>query len=80
MTGDRRDFRLGDWLVEPALGRASRQDRCVTLRPREMDLLVYLARSPGDVVTVEDIIADVWAGVEVTNDSLYFSISHEDAG
>lgn len=71
----RTDFRLGDWLVEPALGRVSRDGQTATLRPREMDLLVYLARHQGGIVTADDIIANVWAGVAVTNDSLYFSIS-----
>jgi TolB-like protein/Flp pilus assembly protein TadD len=40
-----------------------------------MDLLVYLAQNDGDVVTTDDIITKVWAGVAVTNDSLYFSMS-----
>jgi TolB-like protein/DNA-binding winged helix-turn-helix (wHTH) protein/Tfp pilus assembly protein PilF len=40
-----------------------------------MDLLVYLAEHQGGIVTTDDIITDVWAGVAVTNDSLYFSMS-----
>lgn len=40
-----------------------------------MDLLVYLAQHQRAVVTTDDIIKDVWAGVAVTNDSLYFSMS-----
>lgn len=40
-----------------------------------MDLLVYLAQNDGNVVNTDDIITKVWAGVAVTNDSLYFSMS-----
>lgn len=70
-----QNFRLGDWLIEPSRRRVSRADTTASLRPREMDLLVYLAERGGDVVGADDIFRDVWAGVEVTNDSLYYSIS-----
>ena len=76
MTGEPQgDFLLGDWLVQPALGRVSRNGSDASLRPREMDLLVYLSQRAGEVVRTDEIMDDVWQGVEVTNDSLYFSIS-----
>ena len=68
-------FKLGKWLVEPPLGRLSSGDSSASIRPREMDLLVYLAERQGAVVTTDDIMSDVWDGVTVTNDSLYFSMS-----
>jgi len=70
-----QQFQLGDWLVEPELGRVSRGEQRASLRPREMDLLVYFAARPREVLKTDDIIRDVWSGVHVTNDSLYFSIS-----
>ncbi|MDX1480306.1 MAG: winged helix-turn-helix domain-containing protein [Woeseiaceae bacterium] len=74
---DRRptQYLIGEWLVEPDAGRITRDGATTTLRPREMDLLVYLAERPGQVVRTDDIMQDVWSGVEVTNDSLYFSVS-----
>ena len=68
-------FKLGNWLVEPPLGTVTGNGETVSIRPREMDLLVYLAKRQGGIVTTDDIITDVWAGVAVTNDSLYFSMS-----
>jgi len=68
-------WQIGKWRVEPALGRVSSDSGEEFLRPREMDLLVYLAEQQGQIVTADDIVADVWSGVEVTNDSLYFSVS-----
>ena len=37
------DFYLGAWLVQPSLGRVSLDGRTVQVRPKVMDLLVYLA-------------------------------------
>ena len=41
------DFYLGAWLVQPSLGRMSLDGQTVQVRPKVMDLLVYLAGSPG---------------------------------
>ena len=35
------DFRLGDWLVQPALCRLSKDGRTVQVRAKVMDLLAY---------------------------------------
>jgi DNA-binding winged helix-turn-helix (wHTH) protein len=55
-----RSFGLGDWLVEPALNRLSRGAEVVQLEPRAMDLLVFLARRPGEVLSRETLIDGVW--------------------
>jgi TolB-like protein/DNA-binding winged helix-turn-helix (wHTH) protein/lipopolysaccharide biosynthesis regulator YciM len=68
-------FRIGKWFVEPSLGKLTANGQTVSIRPREMDLLVYLAKQEGGIVTADEIITHVWAGVAVTNDSLYFSMS-----
>ena len=39
------DFYLGPWLVQPSLDRMSLEGRIVQVRPKVMDLLVYLASS-----------------------------------
>lgn len=70
-----RKLQIGKWLVEPAAGRVSSDSVEAILRPKEMELLVYLAKRHGEVVSTDEIMSEVWAGVEVTNDSLYFSIS-----
>ena len=68
-------WQIGKWRIEPALGRASSESGEEFLRPREMDLLIYLAEQKRQIVSADDIVSEVWSGVEVTNDSLYFSIS-----
>lgn len=64
------DFRLGDWHVEPALGRASRDGQAVHLRAKVMDLLVCLARRPGDVISKDELLAEVWKTEFVTESAL----------
>jgi len=66
-----RTFRLGDWLVEPHLNRISRRGTSRLLRPQVMDLLVYLAGRPNQVVATDDLLDEVWAGVIVSSGSVY---------
>ena len=53
-------FSLGGWVVEPALNRVVRQSEVVQLEPRVMDLLVALARHPGEVLSRQTLIDTVW--------------------
>jgi TolB-like protein len=53
-------FRLGEWLVEPALGRISGARGRVHLRPLLTDLLMLLAREPGRPVPKDEIARSVW--------------------
>ena len=63
-------FRLGSWTVEPALNRLSAHGRSVKLEPKAMALLGHLAERPGQVVSREALLAAVWPGVIVGDDSL----------
>jgi DNA-binding winged helix-turn-helix (wHTH) protein len=54
------DFRLGEWVVRPSLNRIERGSDVVRLEPKVMDLLVYLARHAGTVVSKAQLIDDVW--------------------
>jgi TolB-like protein/DNA-binding winged helix-turn-helix (wHTH) protein/tetratricopeptide (TPR) repeat protein len=56
-----RNFRLGEWLVQPTLNTVSRRGKVVRLRPKVMDVLVLLAEHAGEVVPKEAILDTVWA-------------------
>ena len=56
----REPFRLGDWTVEPELGRITREDEVVQLRPRAMDVLVCLAELEGRLASKQHLIDSVW--------------------
>lgn len=65
-----RGFWLDEWCVYPDLDRISRGETTVHIEPKVMDLLVYLARHTGQVVTKNDIIDAVWEGHIVANSAL----------
>lgn len=69
-------FTLGEWLVQPQLNRLSRSDGGdVQLEPKMMDVLVRLARSPGDVVSREALIDAVWPEVFISESVLTRAIA-----
>ena len=68
-------FFLGEWRVEAALGRISRDDEIVKIDPRNMEVLLLLATRPGQVVSQIEIEKAVWSDVVVTSSSVYQSIA-----
>ena len=68
------DFRIGEWLVSPALNQVSRNGSSARLEPKAMRVLVYLAEHPG-VVSKEQLISAVWPDVFVSDDVLSGCIS-----
>jgi len=68
-------LRLGAWRIDPAVDEISRDGTVVKLEPLSMRLLVYLAQRAGHVVSVEDLLNDVWSGVIVTVDSVYQAVA-----
>jgi Tol biopolymer transport system component/DNA-binding winged helix-turn-helix (wHTH) protein len=68
-------FRLGDWLVQPDLNRVTGPAGEVRLEPRVMLVLVRLASVPGQVVTRDDLLEEVWEGTFVGEESLTRAIS-----
>ena len=69
-----KPFEVGDWQVHPSLNRLVRGDREVRLEPKVMQVLEALADTPGEVVTREQLVARVWAGVFVSDDVLHRAI------
>jgi len=55
-----RPFEVGLLRVDPRRRDAYVGERRMTLRPREFDLLVALARDPGVVLTRDMLLEDVW--------------------
>jgi len=64
-----RRFRLGDWFVDPGANRLSRGPAVVRVRPRVMDLLLFLASNAGRVVSHQEVARSVWAG-EIATESV----------
>ena len=63
-------LQVGEWLVEPALNQLSAAGKTTKLEPKAMALLCYLAERSGKVVSREALLAAIWPGVVVGDDSL----------
>ena len=66
---------VGDWCVSPAAGQISRDGHSVRVEARTMRLLMCLADHAGEVVSIDDLLDQVWAGVIVTPDSVYQAVA-----
>ena len=53
---------VGDFKIDPGARTVFVKDRAVHLTPKEFDLLLYLARHTGNVVTHRALLASVWGG------------------
>lgn len=74
-NGQATRFRLGEWQVDAAghelLGAAGR----VRLQPRQMQLLLRLAREPDTVLRREQLLEEVWEGRYVNDEALSRAIA-----
>src|SRR5688572_13259625 len=67
--------RVGAWTADPATNELRRDGRVVRLEPKPMDVLMRLAARPGEVVSREELLADVWPGVVVVDEALTQSVA-----
>jgi transcriptional activator of cad operon len=70
-----RPLRIGDWFVNPLSGEIARGEERVRLEARTMRLLLCLAATPGEVVSIDALLDQVWSGVVVTPDSVYQAVA-----
>ena len=68
-------LRIGDWRVDPQSGQISRDGPAVRVEARTMRLLLYLAARPGEVVSIEELLSQVWPDVAVSQDSVYQAVT-----
>ena len=63
-TENERDavIEVGDFRIDAAAHKVTVGKREVRLTPKEFDLLVYLARRPGKVVTHRALLGAIWGG------------------
>src|SRR5262245_57231032 len=68
-------LRVGAWRVDPTAGQISRRGETSRLEARTMLLLLCLAEHAGEVVSIDDLLDEVWSGVTVTPDSVYQAVA-----
>jgi TolB-like protein/DNA-binding winged helix-turn-helix (wHTH) protein len=68
-------LRIGEWCVNPASGEISREGETGQLEARPLRLLLHLAAHAGQIVSVDDLLKNVWSGVTVSPDSVYQAVA-----
>ena len=68
-------WQIGEWLADPSDDTLSREGVTVKIEPRVMQLLVCLAECAPRVVSIQQLLDEVWGGVIVGSASVYQSIS-----
>jgi transcriptional activator of cad operon len=68
-------LRVGAWCVNPSVGQISRDGETARVEMRTMRLLLCLADHAGEVVSIDDLLDEVWADVTVAPDSVYQAVT-----
>jgi transcriptional activator of cad operon len=68
-------LRIGDWCVNPASGQISRNGESARVEERTMRLLLCLAQRAGEVVSIDNLLSEVWPEVNVSPDSVYQAVT-----
>lgn len=74
-SSDTAILQIGDWELLPQRNLLRRADKTVRLEPRHADLLLFLAKHRGEVVSADQIIEQVWLGQVVTDQSVYQAVA-----
>jgi transcriptional activator of cad operon len=68
-------LRIGDWCANPASSEVSRNGETSRVEVRTMRLLLCLAEHAGEVVSIDDLLNQVWPDVVVAPDSVYQAVT-----
>src|SRR5712675_2631330 len=68
-------LRIGAWRVDPKSGQISRNGETARVDVRTVRLLLCLAEHSGEVVSIDDLLSQVWSEVSVAPDSVYQAVA-----
>ena len=68
-------FAVGDYIIEPQLNRITGPEGVSVVEPKVMHVLTCMATQPGNVLTKDALIKEVWEGTVVTDYVVSRSIS-----
>lgn len=72
---ENKPFVISEWLISPAESLVSCNDISIRLEPKAMEVLVYLASRPGEVISRDELERDVWHGAIVGYDAVTAAIT-----
>ena len=70
-----RAISFADFQLDPARGELSRDGVPIQLEPKVLDLIVWLATHPGQLVSRDDLIEHVWNGRIVSDSAISSAIN-----
>jgi adenylate cyclase len=65
-----KSYRFDRFVIDAGSARLRSGEAPVPLRPKSFDVLLYLARNRGRLITKDELFENVWADVVVTDNSL----------
>lgn len=68
-------LRIGEWRLDPLASTLSRGEEVVPVDQRSLQLLLCLSKHPGQVVTADQLLDEVWPDVTVGQDSVYQAVA-----
>ena len=68
-------LRVGDWVIDPATGLMSREGHLDRLDARTLRLLLCMSRFPGTVFAIEDLLKQVWPGIDTGEDTVHKAVA-----
>jgi transcriptional activator of cad operon len=71
----RTPLKIGDWHVDPSTDQISRTGESFRIEARTMRLLLCLAEHGGEVISIDELLSQVWPDVIVTPDSVYQAVA-----
>jgi DNA-binding winged helix-turn-helix (wHTH) protein/formylglycine-generating enzyme required for sulfatase activity len=69
------ELTIGSWTVRPDHNQVFRNGVVATLQPLSMDILVFLARRAGDVVSAQELLDTFWQRRSVGDDAVHRRIA-----
>ncbi|MCE2597229.1 winged helix-turn-helix domain-containing protein [Motilimonas cestriensis] len=68
-------YKIGDWLVIASENTIINQQQKKTIEPKVMALLIYFCQRPGQVISTDELLENVWQNRVVTGSSIYQTIA-----
>ena len=63
---DKYEIRFGPFRLDSATAQLWQGEQTVALQPKPLAVLLYLAQRPGQIVTKQELLKEVWTGTVVT--------------
>lgn len=68
-------FYFGEWQINPDANTLQKGRRQKQVEPKAMDVLLYLCRHAGEVISAETLLSECWSGIDTGDNPLHKTIN-----